>query len=105
MLRVIERQQPPQADASQSKSCLGLAGGLSIEQAAVAAEMRQVKDEVRRLKEQINKYQANGRGVRNAEVENMSAKLGTLRSRRWSELEIARERAWKRKMVALGYDI
>jgi hypothetical protein len=104
MLRVIERQQPPQADASQSKSCLGLAGGLSIEQAAVAAEMRQVKDEVRRLKEQINKYQANGRGVRNAEVENMSAKLGTLRSR-WSELEIARERAWKRKMVALGYDI
>lgn len=81
-----------------------MAGGLSIEQAAVAAEMRQVKDEVRRLKEQINKYQANGRGVRNAEVENMSAKLGTLRSR-WSELEIARERAWKRKMVALGYDI
>lgn len=74
----------------------------------MAAEMQQVKDEVRRLKEQIkeqiNKYQANGRGVRNAEVENMSAKLGTLRSR-WSELEIARERAWKRKMVALGYDI
>jgi hypothetical protein len=104
MLRVIERQQPPQADASQSKSCLGLAGGLSIEQAAVAAQMRQVKDEVRRLKEQIKKYQADGRDVRNAEVENMSAKLGTLRSR-WSELEIARERAWKRKMVALGYDI
>jgi uncharacterized protein YlxW (UPF0749 family) len=104
MLRVIERQQPSRADASQSKSCLGLAGGLSIEQAAVAAQMRQVKHEVRRLKEQINKYQAHGRDVRSAEVQNMSAKLATLRSR-WSELEIARERAWKRKMVALGYDI